>query len=257
MTQDDQRVRADLFRSLHVQGTPLVLFNIWDAGSANAVAVAGAAALATGSWSVAQAHGYDDGEALPLDLAMANLARITAATALPVTVDLERGYGETAEEVARTIDRAIDAGAIGCNIEDGTAQGVREPGEQARRLAAARAASEGAGIPIFVNARTDLFLGTPTDAHASLVPDALARAQAYADAGADGLFVPGVVDLDLVAAIVAGSPLPVNVMMSHKTATSSDLAGVGIARISYGPGPYRLVIMELEKLAREAGTRPS
>src|SRR5919197_5135911 len=106
-----QAAKAEAFRSLHVAGTPLVLFNIWDAGSAKAVAAAGAPALATGSWSVAAANGFADGERLPLDLAIDNLARIVEATDLPVSIDLESGYGETAGEVARSVARVIEAGA--------------------------------------------------------------------------------------------------------------------------------------------------
>ena len=114
-TQHDQATR---FHALHQPGHPLVLFNIWDPGSAKAVAAAGAAAVATGSWSVAAANGFDDGERMPLELALANLRRIVAATTLPVTIDLESGYGETPEHVATTVLAALDAGAVGCNIED-------------------------------------------------------------------------------------------------------------------------------------------
>jgi len=114
----DQARKADLFRGLHIPGKPLVLFNVWDAGSSKAVTAAGAKAIATSSWSVADANGFADGENIPLDLAIANLRRIVAATELPVTVDLESGYGATPEDVGGTISLAIKAGAIGCNLED-------------------------------------------------------------------------------------------------------------------------------------------
>ncbi|MFL5183823.1 MAG: isocitrate lyase/phosphoenolpyruvate mutase family protein, partial [Microvirga sp.] len=114
----DQMTKAQTFKALHVPGDPIILFNAWDAGSAKAVAASGAKAIATGSWSVAAAHGFEDGEHMPLDIALANLERIVAATDLPVTIDLESGYGTTAEEVGATVARALQAGAIGCNLED-------------------------------------------------------------------------------------------------------------------------------------------
>jgi 2-methylisocitrate lyase-like PEP mutase family enzyme len=114
----DQRGKAEQFRELHVPGKPLILFNIWDVGSAKAVANAGANAIATGSWSVAHANGFDDGERIPLPLVIDNLRRIVGTTDLPVTIDLESGYGVTTEMVGATIGLAIEAGAIGCNLED-------------------------------------------------------------------------------------------------------------------------------------------
>src|SRR5262249_40161134 len=145
-----QTAKAATFRALHESGGPIVLFNIWDAGTAKVVASTGARAIATGSWSVAAANGFADGECLPLDLAIDNLNRIVAATDLPVTVDLESGYGETAQEVAHCVRRAIDAGAVGCNLEDsfpkdGSLRGVEE---QAERIAHARRAAEAADIPL-------------------------------------------------------------------------------------------------------------
>lgn len=232
---------AQTFRSLHVAGRPLVLFNIWDAGSAKAVATAGAAALATGSWSVAAAQGYADGERIPLDAVLANLRRIVAATALPVTIDLESGYGETPDDVGRTIAAAIDAGAVGCNLEDSfPADGsLRAADAAAARIAQARAAAERSGVGFFINARCDVFFQHAAEQHdADMVDAALARAKAYADAGADGIFVPGLVDAALIARFVAASPLPVNVMVGPGSPSTAELAAAGVARISHGPGPY-------------------
>jgi 2-methylisocitrate lyase-like PEP mutase family enzyme len=227
-----QKSKAKSFRSLHIPGSPVVLFNAWDAGSAKAVTASGAKAIATGSWSVAKANGFDDGEELPLDLAIANLARIAKATALPVTIDLEKGYGETPAAVAKTIRRSIEAGAVGCNIEDslaGTGK-LRMTADQARRIAQARKAADAAGIAYFINARTDVFFQKPPEKHdAAMLADALERARAYADAGADGLFVPGLIDAKLMAKIAAASPLPVNVMVSGGTPPLRVLARAGIA----------------------------
>ena len=247
--------KARLFRSLHAGERPLVLFNIWDPGSARAVAETGARALATGSWSVAAAHGYADGEHVPLALALDNLARIVTVTALPVTVDLESGYGDTAADVGATVRRAIDAGAVGCNLEDShPADGSLRPvAEQVQRLSQARAAAEASGVPLFVNARTDVFFQKPSEAHdAAMVEQALERARAYAGAGADGLFVPGLADETLIAALVQGSPLPVNIMAGQGTPPLARLTALGVARVSHGPGPYRAAMQSLAEAARAA-----
>ncbi len=248
-----QKSKAKSFRSLHVPGKPLILFNAWDAGSAKAVTAAGAAAIATGSWSVAKANGFDDGEDLPLDLSIANLARIAKATNLPVTIDLESGYGATPQAVAKTVRRSIDAGAVGCNLEDSNpATGkLRAASDQAKRIAAVRKAADATGIAYFINARTDVFFqGKKADA--SLVAEALKRARLYADAGADGLFVPGLTDEKLIAKVCEASPLPVNVMVGQGTPAFKVLAKCGVARISHGPRPYLLAMKALEDAARAA-----
>lgn len=249
----DQSERASLFRALHVPGDPLILFNIWDAGSAKAVAAAGAKALATGSWSVAAAHGYEDGEALPLELALANLRRICSATDLPVTLDLETGYGEDPEAVGETAAQAIEAGAIGCNLEDSLVEGrsLRELGDAAARVAAARRAADRSGVPFFVNARSDVFFGgADNEDREALVAAGLERARAYAEAGADGLFLPGLADEELIGRITAESPLPVNLMVTPSAPAPGRLAALGAARLSYGPGPYRLAMQAVENAAR-------
>ena len=255
MTMSVQRVKADTFRSLHVSGTPLVLFNIWDAGSAKAVAASGARAIATGSWSVAAANGFADGEMLPFDLAIDNLARIATAIDLPVTIDLESGYGETADEVANCVHRAIRAGAIGCNIEDSFPRdrSLRGMRDQAVRIAAARTAGERADLPLFVNARTDVFLTKPAEAHDdAMVRSVLDRAEVYARAGADGLFVPGVIDEMLIERLVQGSPLPLNIMAEPGSPSLSRLSELGVARVSHGPGPYLAMMNLLGEAARAA-----
>jgi methylisocitrate lyase len=250
-----QESSARLFQSLHVRGQPLVLFNAWDAGSARAVADAGAKAIATGSWSVAAANGFADGEHLPLALAMENLRRIVKAVALPVTIDLESGYGETPAAVAATIAAALAAGAVGCNLEDSfPADGsLRDVAGQVARLAAARRAADDAGIAFFINARTDVFFQAPAATHDVAMVDAtLDRARAYAEAGASGLFVPGVVAEDLIARIAEASPLPVNIMAMPGVPDRKRLAELGVARISHGPGPYRGAMRWLTEAAKAA-----
>ena len=249
----DQAKKAETFTAMHVPGQPVVLFNIWDAGTARAVAAAGARALATGSWSVAEANGYPDGEQLPLDLSIANCARIVAAVELPVSLDLESGYGATAEQVGQTVARTIGAGAVGCNMEDSyvDTRKLRPSGEGAERVRQARRAAEAAGLGFFINARTDVFFQKPAAEHdAGMVDEALERARLYADAGASGLFVPGLADPALVARLTKASPLPVNLMVSAASPLKV-LAEAGAARLSCGPGPYRAMMQALEASARE------
>ncbi|NYZ63184.1 isocitrate lyase/PEP mutase family protein [Luteimonas deserti] len=230
--------RAELARRLHALHhgpAPLLLFNAWDAGSAKTIASCGADALATSSWAVAAAHGMDDGEQLPLGVSLDVIARIAAVSDLPLTVDLERGYGDP----AATVTRAIDAGAVGCNLEDGLASGLRPTSEQAGLIGQARAAADAADLPFFINARTDQFLQQPADTHnADMIEAVVARAQAYAAAGADGLFVPGLVQPALIEMLVERSPLPVNIMVMPGCPPLAELARLGVARVSHGPGPY-------------------
>ena len=249
MTQQD---KAELFNALHDARKPLILFNIWDAGSAKAVAQAGASAIATGSWSVAAAHGYPDGEALPLDLALANLARIVAAVDLPVSVDLERGYGDDPAAVARTVAQAIAAGAIGCNLEDSKDEHrFYDISEQSKRLRAARGAAEAAGLRFFINARVDLFLRSPASVHdRELLEQGLERATAYVEAGASGIFVPSLADSALIESCCETCPKPVNIMAAPGGPPAEQLSALGVARISHAAGPYRRATMFLEEEAR-------
>jgi len=246
-------VRA--FKALHVPGQPVVLFNIWDAGTARAVARAGVRAIATGSWSVAAAHGHEDGEQLPFPLALANLERIVVAVELPVSVDLESGYGATSESVAESVAAVLRAGAVGFNLEDQISgrDGLYPIAEQSSRVAAARRAGDAGGVPAFLNARTDLFLHAgPSARDAALLDAALKRADAYASAGADGFFVPGLRDESLIEELCRRCPLPVNIMLQPGSPTPARLAALGVARISHGPGPYRLAMQLIEDAAREA-----
>ena len=240
---------VDAFRALHVPGKPLVLYNIWDPGSARAVAAAGAPALATGSYGVAEAFGAGDGEKLPFADVIANLERIVAVVAVPVSLDVEAGYGAAPAAVRASVQAARDAGAVGINMED------RLPGEArplpvevaAERFAAAAAAG------LFVNARCDLFWQTaPTDA---LVEETVARAHAYAKAGASGLFLPFLTDSASVAAIAKASPLPVNVTAKDELGTLAEIAALGVARISYGHQPWMWAMQKLKADAEAIYTK--
>ena len=223
------------FRALHVPGDPLILVNIWDAGSAKAVAAAGVKAIATGSYGVAGAQGRADGEDFPLEDVFENLERILSVTDLPVTIDMESGYGTDPAAVGASVGRAKAVGAAGINMED------RLPGQTAllpvaEAVARFRAASD---TGIFVNARCDTFRGADvvTDGDA-LVAATLERARAYADAGAGSLFVPFLLDRQCIAAICDASPLPVNILRGKGGPTHRELAALGVARISHGHQPW-------------------
>jgi len=251
----DQTHKAEHFRALHIPGKPLLLFNIWDAGSAKAVAAAGAKAIATSSWSVANANGFSDGEQIPLALVIENLRRIVGATHLPVTIDLESGYGDTPKLIVETIGLAIEAGCVGCNLEDSfPANGkLRETVNQCEGIRSARRAADATGVRIFINARTDVFFQRPPAEHDNaMLADAIERAHAYAEAGADGIFVPGLVDGKLITRFVQSSPLPVNIMVGEGTSPLQVLAEHGVSRVSYGPSPYLTVMKALEERAPTA-----
>ena len=244
--------KFDDFAGLHAAGDPLVLFNIWDPGSAIAVANTGAKAIATGSASVSMATGVGDGQEVPLDLALANAERIAKAVDLPVTVDFEGGYATDVEGLAANGRRLAATGTIGCNFEDqivGTDR-LYDVADQAGRIAALRS---GVGDAFFINARTDLFLKAPAAAHDSALADqAIERGKAYADAGINGYFIPGLADLALVEKICGSVGVPVNAMHLPNGPTRAQWASAGIARVSHGPFPYMDLMAKFEEMAREA-----
>jgi len=241
--------KFDDFVTLHVPGDPLVLFNAWDPGSAAAVAKSGAKAIATGSASVSMATGYGDAEEVPLDFALANAARIVKAVELPVTIDFEGGYASGGEQLTANGRRLAETGAIGCNFEDqvvGT-ELLYDIAEQVERIAALR---KGVGDAFFINLRTDLFLKAPAEKHDSaLAGQAIERGKAYADAGGNGFFIPGLADLSLVERIANAVSLPVNAMHLPGGPSRAQWANAGIARVSHGPFPF----MDMQKwLAEQA-----
>ncbi len=250
----DQHDNARAFGNLHRQGKPLVLYNIWDAGSARAVAQAGAAAIATGSWSVAAAQGYDDGEAVPLEALLRTAGEIVRAVEVPVSVDFEGGYAVAVDALSENVRALIGTGAVGLNFEDQIlgGKGMHNIAVQAGRIAAIRKAAEAEGVALFINARTDLFLQNPAQDHGGLIDAALARAGAFADAGADGFFVPGLSSSALIAEVCAQVMLPVNVMKSPAAPAIDVLADCGVARISHGPFPYRDAMQALGAAAAAA-----
>ena len=247
-----QKGKAELFKGLHVKGEPVILFNIWDAGSARAVEEAGAKAIATGSHSVAAANGFADGEALPIEVALANSERIAKSVSVPVTLDFEGGYAEDVAGLRANIGRVIEAGVVGINFEDQVVggEGLYSVEQQSARIAAVREAADAKGIPLFINARTDVFLKTYPAVHTrEQLDEVIARAAAYADAGASGLFAPGLRDPEMITELCERTTLPVNIMVLPDTPLNADMAKLGVSRISYGPGPYRQMYEALKTAA--------
>lgn len=231
---NSQQAKAVTLRELHEKGV-LVLPNAWDAGSAALIAQAGAQAVATTSGGVSWSAGKPDQQALSRDEMVALVRRIADAVDVPVTADIEGGYGPAPEDVAATVTAVIEAGVVGVNLEDSKPNGeLFTAEEQAARIRAARQAAEAAGLPeLVVNLRTDVFLfgiGDPEGRPA----DVLARAAAYAEAGADSLFVPGLLDLTVIAELVAGQPLPLNVMAGPGAPTVAEFEAAGVRRVSVG-----------------------
>ncbi|MEV6977684.1 isocitrate lyase/phosphoenolpyruvate mutase family protein [Kitasatospora sp. NPDC093806] len=244
MSSQQQKARA--LRELHRPGTPLVLANVWDAASARLVAAAGARAVATASASVSWTLGSADGDAADRDEVLAQTALIVRAVGLPVTADLESGFADTAAGVGETVAALLATGAVGVNLEDG----ARPAAEAAERIAAARAAADASGVDLFLNARTDVFLAGIGEPEGRL-EETIARLRAYVEAGADGVFVPGVADPAVIAALVEAVPVPLNVLAGPGSPAVPELARLGVARVSLGPGLARAAYAAVRRAAEE------
>lgn len=220
-------------------GRPLVLANSWDAASARLAEAAGHPAVATSSGAVAESLGYADHQNAPAAEMFAAAARIARVVSVPVTVDAEAGYGLPAAEF---VDRLLATGAVGCNLEDSDhdAGGLREPADQADRLAAVRAAADRAGVPLVLNARIDVFVRARGPAPAELLDSAVERAQAYLAAGVDCVYPIGLTDAEVLRRFVAAvAPTPVNALTTPHGPAPGALAGLGVARVSAGTSLWR------------------
>lgn len=255
----EQVARAEAFRKLHLGPGVLVLPNAWDGGSARLLASLGFPALATTSSGVAWALGKVDGENLTVEEMLGVVSRVTSVAGVPVTADMEAGYAQTARGLAENIRKVIKTGAIGINLEDGTREHDRplvDVSTQLERLQAAREASDEMGVPLFINARTDVYLagvGKP----AGRLDRAIERALAYLQVGADSIFVPGVTDADTIVRLVQSIPAPLNLILMEGTPPVAELERLGVRRLSTG-GRLAAAAMGLVKSAaeeiRERGT---
>ena len=242
--------KFEAFAALHVPGDPIVLYNIWDAGSAHAVAAAGAKALATGSHPVGDASGFGDGQQVPLDFVFDNAKRIMDAVDLPLTVDFEGAYSDDPDQGAANVAKLAATGAVGCNFEDQVigGEGVHPLKSQRKRIEAIRRA---VGDQFYINARTDLFLKTQAR-DSALVDEVIERGKAFADAGASGLFVPRMSDARQIERVVREVPLPLNLIAFPGAPSKREWANAGVARISHGPFPHRELMAKLTEMARAA-----
>jgi 2-methylisocitrate lyase-like PEP mutase family enzyme len=263
MKTDDNRItttqteKARTFQGLHKKGDPLIVFNVWDAGTAKALVEVGAKAVATGSWAVAAANGFADGENVPLNLVVENIRRIANAVDVPVSLDFEGGYAVEPGQLGKNIGLLIDAGAIGINFEDRIVdgEGLYSMEKQCDRIRAIRKVADEKQIPFFINARSDVVLPLPTAQHSKEHLDQLIeRANAYAEAGASGFFAPGLIDPVFIRKLCEAVSLPVNILVVPGVPTSRELADLGVARISYGGGTYRTTMAAFKEAAQSALT---
>ena len=252
--------RANIFRRLHQGSSPLVLLNVWDAASAAVFARAGAPALGTTSAGVAWSAGYADGEHMPFADLVRVVVSICRVVTIPVSVDIERGFGASAAEVARNVGALVDSGAIGVNIEDGidAAKNALRPAQDlAERVAAIRELASARGVPLFINARTDAYFLPAPEAERRF-EEAAARLESYARAGADGAFAPGLTDTNEIARLAARIGVPLNVYAGYAGVPSiGALAAAGARRISVGCGPLQGLLGQAQVMARELLTEAS
>ncbi len=248
----NQTERAALFHQLHQGPEVLILPNAWDVASAAAVAEAGAKAVATSSAAVAWAHGYADGDILPVETTCALAAAITRRVDLPLSVDFEGGFTDDLDQLDHNITDLIAAGAVGINFEDGG----RDPQLHAAKIACARQATEKAGVNLFINARTDVYLRKLAEGDAAEA-EAIRRGKLYVAAGASGVFVTGAADAGLIGRLAAAIPAPLNILAWPGAPDAAALAAAGARRLSAGTGTFNAAYAALTRAATaflEAGS---
>jgi 2-methylisocitrate lyase-like PEP mutase family enzyme len=253
MPDPEQRKKAEAFLALHAGQGAVLLPNVWDVASARIVEEAGFQAIATTSAGIAFAQGFPDGQKIPAERMITSIAQIAAAVRMPITADVEAGYGQRPEDAGRTAHNVIDAGAVGMNFEDATGDPdhlLTELTLQLERIHAIREAAENSGVPLVLNARTDVYLlqiGDP----ATRYDEAVRRLAAFRDTGADCVFVPGVRDRETIGRIVADLKCPVNILGVPGSPSVPELIKLGVKRISLGSGPMRASLGFLRRLADE------
>lgn len=247
------KAKADAFRSMHHAPPMLILPNAWDAVTARLFVKAGARAIATTSAGIAATLGYADGQNVPRELMVEAFARIARVVDVPVTADIESGYADSSKGVGESIRAVIKAGAVGVNLEDSTgdpSQPLFALEQQIERIQAAREAADNADVPVVINVRTDVYLANVGDV-ASRFGETLRRLNAYREAGADCLFVPGVTDMPTLTQLVHSVPGPLNVLVGPGMPSVADLQRIGIARLSVGSGIMRATLAVARDAAEE------
>jgi 2-methylisocitrate lyase-like PEP mutase family enzyme len=256
MTKDDQKRLAEAFRRAH-RGPPLLLLpNAWDAASARLFEAAGFGAVATTSGGVAWALGFADGEHAPWREVVEATARIVRAVRVPVTADIETGYGETPDQVAKSIADIAGTGVVGCNLEDGTArpdQPIRPIDDAVARIRAARAAANASGVPLVINARIDVYLKNVGDPETRF-EDTVRRSKAYLAAGADCIYPFALADMDTIARLVKAIDAPINIVARAGSPPVAEFERIGVARISIAAGASLCAISLIQKIGVDLRT---
>jgi 2-methylisocitrate lyase-like PEP mutase family enzyme len=249
-----QRERAEEFHRLHAVKKPLVLINAWDAASAKLFEQAGSAAIATTSAGIAWSLGYSDGEQMNKSELIQACERICRVVTSPVSVDIERGFGRTPAEVCETVRALLELGVVGVNIEDGITQGTAElapPAILAKKISAIRALADEFGTRLFINARTDTYFVPASDPVARF-DETVRRARIYVDAGADGIFVPGLESIEEIERMTRAVARPLNIYAGYAGLPPiSVLERAGVRRVSLGCGPFQAALALAQRIANE------
>ena len=253
MANSEQKKKAEQFLAMHSAAGALVLLNVWDVASARIIEEAGFPAIATTSAGIAFAQGYPDGQKIGAEQMIDAVAHIANAVRVPVTADVEAGYGQKVEDARRTAQRIVDAGAVGMNFEDATGDASRLLTDltlQVERIRAIRETAEKSCVPLVLNARTDVYLAQVGDP-ATRYDETVRRLAAFRDAGADCVFVPGVRNAETIGRIVADLKCPVNILAVPGAPSIPELIALGVKRVSLGSGPMRASMGFLRRLADE------
>jgi 2-methylisocitrate lyase-like PEP mutase family enzyme len=249
-----QRERAEQFHKLHAGDKPLLLVNAWDAASARLFEQAGSPAIATTSAGLAWSLGYPDGEQLKTRDLIQSCERICRVVTTPVSVDIERGFGRTLAEISETVRSLLELGVVGVNIEDGVASGTSElvtPAILADKISAIRAVADNVGIRLFINARTDTYF-VPADDPIARYDETVRRAQIYIEAGADGIFVPGLEEIEEIARMTRDVARPLNIYAGYAGLPPvAALGRAGVRRVSLGCGPFQAALALVQRIATE------
>jgi len=255
MQRTIQQERAEAFHRLHAGDKTLVLVNAWDAASARLFEQAGAPAIATTSAGIAWSLGYSDGEQLDAREFIQACERICRVVTAPVSIDIERGFGRTPTEVCETVRALLELGVVGINIEDGAAPGAKElvpPGVLAEKISAIRAVAQEVGVRLFINARTDTYF-VPADDPVARYDETVRRARIYIEAGADGIFAPGLESLEEMERMARETPRPLNIYAGYAGPPPvAALQRAGVRRVSLGCGPFQAALALARRIATEA-----
>ncbi|MBN8203456.1 isocitrate lyase/PEP mutase family protein [Bacillus sp. NTK034] len=257
MNSKEQSLKAETFHRLHQQSSTFVLPNSWDVISAKMFEECGFKAIGTTSAGIAASLGYLDGQSIPLGKMVETIENIAKSVNVPVSADIEAGYGRTVEEVLETVKAVTAAGAIGINLEDGTGDSNRsifDISSQKEKIAAIKGFSESRNIPLLINARTDLYWLNIGDSSTRL-QEAVKRAKAYQDAGADCIFIPGLTDRKIIKKIREEISCPINLLVDAEMPSLSELSEIGIERLSCGSVPFRATLTYLRTISEEIVNR--